>query len=290
MHTRFKTLGVNITRGAMTVRSPLAAAVALVTVSLLAAACSNDAENRDETPAATTASAQSTATAMPTASPPPDPTTSPAPDPFENFSDNVEVSIEGDFLVLRSDGIPGHVSCYFDPSDPRYAAYDGDNPLFQQNPNRIAAQTLVLRIPRNPQPVEQHQATPLGPIGIAVNGVALFNQYAGPDQPLTNEINSFDQCDGHPEQRGMYHYHLTPDCLMAQVGADGLVGFLLDGFPVYGPAENGAAITNAELDAYHGHTHETPEYPDGTYHYHITDEAPYLNGNGFYGEPGVVER
>ena len=49
----------------MTVRSPLAAAVALVTVCLLAAACSNDEQNRDETPAATTASAQSTATAMP---------------------------------------------------------------------------------------------------------------------------------------------------------------------------------------------------------------------------------
>ena len=32
----------------------------------------------------------------------------------------------------------------------------------------------------------------------------------------------------------------------------------------------------------------TDEYPDGIYHYHITDEDPYINGNGFFGEPGTV--
>jgi len=268
----------------MTVRSALAAA-ALATVLLLAAACSDGDGGGDGTVTPTTA-APPTVTATATAAP----TASPVSDPFASFSDNVEVTFEGDLVVLRSDGVPGHVSPYFDPSDPRYDAYDGDNPQFQQNPNRIAAQTLVLRIPRNPQPADQHQATPLGPIGIAVNGVALFNQYAGPDQPLANEINSFDQCDAHPEERGLYHYHLVPDCLIEQVGADGLVGFLIDGFPVYGPQENGAAITNADLDAYHGHSHATPEYPDGIYHYHVTDEAPYMNGDGFYGVPGTVER
>jgi len=269
----------------LTVRPALAAAAALVMVCLLASACSDGDGGGDGTVAPTT-SAPSTVTATATAAP----TASPAPDPFASFSNNVEVSIEGDFVVLRSDGLPGHVSPYFDPSDPRYAEYDGDNPQFQQNPNGIATQTLVLRVPRDPQPADQHQATPLGPIGVAVNGVALFNQYAGPDQPLTNEINSFDQCDGHPEQQGLYHYHLVPDCLLEQVGADGLVGFLLDGYPVYGPEEEGAAVDIAGLDEFHGHSHPTREYPGGIYHYHVADEAPYINGDGFYGLPGTVER
>lgn len=258
--------------------------VFLATVCLLATACSDDdgAANGSITAAATTVEPTATASEAPAV-----PASA---DPFAGFSDNVDISFDGDFVVLQSDGVPGHVSPYFDPSDSRYAAYDGDNPQFQQNPNTIAEQTLMLRIPREPQAAAEHQATPLGPIGIAVNGVALFNQYAGPDQPLTNEINSFDQCSGHPEEmRGLYHYHAVPDCLIEQVGADGLVGFLLDGFPVYGPEEKGAAITNADLDAYHGHSHATPEYPDGIYHYHVTDEAPYINGDGFYGTPGTVE-
>ena len=54
--------------------------------------------------------------------------------------------------------------------------------------------------------------------------------------------------------------------------------------------ENGAAITNANLDAYHGHTHATADFPNGIYHYHITSADPYINGSGFYGTPGTVSQ
>jgi hypothetical protein len=59
---------------------------------------------------------------------------------------------------------------------------------------------------------------------------------------------------------------------------------------VYGPVENGRRVTNAELDAYHGHTGATADYPAGIYHYHVTDADPYINGAGFYGTPGTVGR
>jgi hypothetical protein len=36
-------------------------------------------------------------------------------------------------------------------------------------------------------------------------------------------------------------------------GKDALLGFLLDGFPVYGTIENGVTVTNSNLDVYHGH-------------------------------------
>ena len=68
------------------------------------------------------------------------------------------------------------------------------------------------------------------------------------------------------------------------------LGFLNDGFPVYGPEENGAEVKNSELDDYHGHSHTTLEFPDGIYHYHITGESPYINGDGFFGEKGTISQ
>ncbi len=137
-----------------------------------------------------------------------------------------------------------------------------------------------------------HSATPLGPIGISLNGVPFFNQYAGPSQPLTNEVVSFDQYWGHPQQTGQYHYHVEPLYLTTvKATKSSLLGFLLDGFPVYGPKEeDGTTVSNSILDAYHGHTHATVDFSAGIYHYHITDADPYLNGNGFYGTPGTVSQ
>jgi hypothetical protein len=159
-----------------------------------------------------------------------------------------------------------------------------------QNPNSIQSQSLILRIPRKPEKASTSQATGLGAIGLAVNGVAIFNQYAGPNRPLAGEIDSFDQYNGHPQQMGMYHYHVEPLHLTVSNGGAGLVGFLLDGFPVYGPIENGRRVVNADLDQLHGHIGVTADYPNGIYHYHITAEDPYINGAGYYGRPGTVSQ
>jgi len=207
---------------------------------------------------------------------------------YEHFTSGVSVWVDGGSVVVQTTAIPDHKSPYFLISSPLYEAYNGTNPNFQLNPNRIVTQTIEFRLPAQPQVAAAHAVTPLGPIGVAINGVPLFNQYAGPNQPLTNEINSFDQYDGHPQQTGVYHYHVEPLALTVRNGRDSLIGFLLDGFPVYGPVENGVAVTNADLDQYHGHVHATPEYPGGIYHYHFTAEAPYIAGTGFYGTAGSV--
>ena len=52
--------------------------------------------------------------------------------------------------------------------------------------------------------------------------------------------------------------------------------------------ENGTELTSDDLDAYHGHTDATTDYPDGIYHYHITSDDPYINGAGFYGSAGTL--
>ena len=114
--------------------------------------------------------------------------------------------------------------------------------------------------------------TPLGIVGIAANGVALFNPSAGDggNPPTGFNWNAHyedspvdfgdDACGGHPEQTGQYHYHDTHflecwqdnnvmatyndyfgasqyngDILRHPDGHSKMIGIAFDGFPVYGP-------------------------------------------------------
>lgn len=200
------------------------------------------------------------------------------------------VSVNGNFVTFTTQNLPDHKSPYWPTNNALYEAYNGVNSNFHLNPNRISSQSISITVPLNPSEASAKQATSLGPIGVSVNGVVFYNQYAGPNnQALTNEINSFDQFLGHPQQSGQYHYHVEPTYLTGQFGDSAFLGLLADGFPVYGPVENGKTITNSDLDAYHGHTSATVDFPSGIYHYHITpNEDPYINGNGFYGTPGNI--
>jgi hypothetical protein len=202
------------------------------------------------------------------------------------------ISSDGTYITIKSKDLPDHKSPYYPSNNALYEDYAGTTfggNTFKKNPNSISEQSLTFKIPLNPKEASNHSATALGPIGIALNGVPFFNQYAGPNQPLSGEIVSFDKYYGHPQQTGQYHYHVEPLYLTTvKASKSGLLGFLLDGFPVYGPEENGVAITSNDLDAYHGHNHATADYPNGIYHYHFTSDAPYLNGSGYFGTPGTV--
>jgi hypothetical protein len=215
-------------------------------------------------------------------------TTTVLPDVYKKIYGASSAYVDGNFVVIKANGIPDHKSPYFATTDSRYEAYNGANAGFALNPNRIATQNYTFKIPLNPAAASTKTSTSGGPIGVSLNGVPFFNQYAAMNAPLTNEINGFDQYFGHPQVTGAYHYHIEPIYLTTLKGKAALLGFLLDGFPVYGPVENGVAVTNAQLDVYHGHTHATEDYPGGIYHYHITAADPYLNGNQYYGTPGSV--
>ncbi|QXP59695.1 YHYH protein [Olleya sp. HaHaR_3_96] len=200
------------------------------------------------------------------------------------------ITSDGTYVTINTNGMPDHKSVYYPISDELYEDFSGttfDGYPFVKNPNVIESFDYSFKIPLNPTEATNHVATPLGAIGVSLNGVPLFNQYAGPDQPLTDEFQSFDKYWGHPTGNGTFHYHIEPLYLTTVTATkSSLLGFLLDGFPVYGPEENGTDVTG--LDAYHGHNHATEDYPDGTYHYHITNTDPYINGNGYYGTPGTV--
>ena len=214
-----------------------------------------------------------------------------------------EIYIEEEFVYINTSGMPDHQSPYYIDTvweATKFIEYNNSNPFvsnFHLNPNRISELSMSYKIPISPKKSSNNNPTNMGPIGVSLNGVPFYNQYAGPNTPLTGEINSFDQYNGHPAPlmpgqengtSGRYHYHLEPFWLTSNNGKDALIGFLLDGFPVYGPEENGKKIASSDLDAYHGHFLETSDFPEGIYHYHVTSDDPYINGSGFYGTPGTV--
>lgn len=223
------------------------------------------------------------------------------PAPYSAFYNLKSISVDSTTVTINTADLPDHKSPFYGKASASYEAYNGTNPSFSTSINlmgmisdpTLAAQDITFRIPRNPAVDAAHTATTGGAIGIAINGVVIFNQYNGVGALLNSlEINNLDQYNGHPTPAPslQYHYHTEPLYLTKKLGSSALVGFLLDGFPVYGPVENGTRLMTANLDKYHGHEHATAEYPSGIYHYHITDDAPWINGGSYYGKPGTVTR
>ena len=196
----------------------------------------------------------------------------------------ISVAVEGGERVVRANNLPRHPTGEF-PIRPGSRAYDYD-----RNPNRIAEQPILLRLPAAPHQAPQPHCVPMGMIGFALSGAAIFNAFdaGGRDAPA-HEIQ--DRCNGHPERSSQYHYHNWSPCL-ALPDADAPVGWMLDGFPILGPVDGeGRTVTNADLDACHGRI--GPVRIDGrlvaTYHYRFTLEFPYTIGC-FRGTPVALPR
>jgi hypothetical protein len=134
-------------------------------------------------------------------------------------------------------------------------------------------------IPRSPRRVSSPGCLSEGPIGYASNGVAIYDALDGGNRDaLAWEVQ--DVCDGHPQRSGEYHYHAISRCLTGYAAGrshSARVGWALDGFAIHGPrGARGKLLTNEDLDACHGHTHEVSG--KRRYHYHATREFPYTLG------------
>jgi hypothetical protein len=162
-------------------------------------------------------------------------------------------------------------------------AANDDAYQYDRNPNRISSQSVSLSLAAAPKRRRSAGCLRGGTIGIATNGVAIFNALdAGNRDAVAHE--TLDLCGGHPQQQGSYHYHAIPACLtrgQSTRGHSRLVGYVLDGFPIYGPRGNGGKLLeNADLDRCHGHTH-TVRFRGKRrrlFHYHATAEYPYTLG------------
>lgn len=157
-----------------------------------------------------------------------------------------------------------------------------NDPAFQidRNPNAIQEQQVMLSLPLSPSLSGNAECVPMGMIGVALNGVAIFNALDGEGRDaVAHEVQ--DHCNGHPERNGQYHYHGPSKCLQGAMENNRLVGYALDGFGIYSLFdENGRELTNADLDECHGRVSKV-EW-DGKmvsmYHYVLTREYPYTVG------------
>ena len=198
--------------------------------------------------------------------------------------DEVRLSHDRDRLVMESQGYPNHPTAIFPNSG---------------NPNAIRVQEFTFRLPLVPQRAEKITRLPMGPIGVALNGVVFFNPF---EQGGMNAVEGYsevwlDSCCGHPQQTGIYHYHKYPTCVKSPFPDDGrqhspVIGFAFDGYPIHGPYEaDGLMAMDIEgalggpsdvqiLDSCNGHADAVRGY-----HYHVTPgRFPYIIG-GYRGVP-----
>src|SRR5439155_2049684 len=144
------------------------------------------------------------------------------------------------------------------------------------NTTTIRKQTYTFTIPRHTHIADTTSRLPMGPIGVATNRVPFYNPYnrEGADA-AKNEV--FDECCGHPDPRGRYHYHIYPKCIHTSFKDEPgkhspLIGYAFDGFAIYGPnGEDGKPP--ADLDECNGHSD-----PVHGYHYHVSSKFPYILG------------
>jgi hypothetical protein len=174
--------------------------------------------------------------------------------------------------IIRGNGLPVNTPTGTFPVSFSDAAFQID-----RNPNSIQSQNVVLTLPMNPELAAAPSCVPMGMIGVALNGVAIYNGLDGGGRDaVAHEVQ--DLCNGHPQREGQYHYHGPSACLPEQTGKEKLVGYALDGFGIYSIYDaQGRELTNADLDVCHGRTSEV-EWNGARrsiYHYVLTREYPY---------------
>ena len=190
---------------------------------------------------------------------------------------NVIVQHDSKHIILDSQGYPNHPTAVFPNTG---------------NPNSIKVQSFRFNLPLEPKLNDHIARVPMGPIGVALNGVVFFNPFEAGGMNAVEGYSEvwLDSCCGHPEQRGVYHYHKYPVCVKSPFRDDGkqhspVIGFAFDGFPIYGPYDADGVMAkdvtgDNSLDVCNGHCDDVRGY-----HYHVTPgRFPYVIG-GYAGVP-----
>ncbi len=191
-------------------------------------------------------------------------------DEFKSYA--VIITITEDHLIIRSRNLPNHPTATFPD---KWRMLDG-------NPAYIQEKADTWYLPKHPKPAinpiamdatNSNGGLPMGPIGVATNGVIFFNPFDHIFE--TDAVWRLDRCCGHPSPQSAYHYHKYPVCVKTPWHDEGkmhssVIGFAFDGFPVYGPYEADGLFAkdnkqnplndfNLHIDAECGsHCHVTP--------------------------------
>ena len=176
-----------------------------------------------------------------------------------------EVYSSSNWVYVRSTGLGSHVmgAWYLNSAHTTYF------PAFPTN------QQILFRIPRTNAVPATKSTSGGGAVGIAVDGVVLFNNWDayvwnGTNDAAQGQVSStgywyrdayvnegltFDPANAHQPGSGQYHYHANPPALRYELGdnvnfntttkvyTEGtnttkhspILGWAADGFPIYGP-------------------------------------------------------
>ena len=140
--------------------------------------------------------------------------------------------------------------------------------------------TNAWKIPLQPAIAASTTTANDGPIGVAINGVPIFNpcKQGGCQNGDTKVLGELDVCNGHAGRADDYHYHAAPTCLMAGQPASYWdthpLGWALDGFAIFGYNDADGRVASRD-EVCGGNTSAVANAPAG-YSYHVTDAAPYV--------------
>ena len=201
-----------------------------------------------------------------------------------DWNPTVKLSFTNNSVTMEPNGIPDHArDAYYAVPVAGVVVPDASTATIVKDPT--VAQSYNFSIPTNPEYTSKVTSTSMGSIGVMISGAVLYNPYEGDGKTVAMANNftitdskgrtaSFvDSCAGHPTpQQGAYHYHGLSSCTTAKVDEAGqashIIGFALDGFPIYGDRDvNGKQLTYKNLDQCNGIKSPTPEFPQGIYHY-----------------------
>ncbi len=200
---------------------------------------------------------------------------------------------------------------------------------YGSDPNLPTNQKRTFEISLTPTPATTHTATGLGPIGMAVNGVAIFNPWDGNYYNVSNghvgtspvagywqqnanifEASTFDVGPGHPAPGGTYHYHEEPTSLINQVDpgntgqhASPVIGYAADGYPIFGPygyvvnaqgqvvdGSNGQPEVELMTSSYQENTYTNGVRPDGGPTTSVEPDGSYLQDFTYVAGSGTLDQ
>ncbi len=194
---------------------------------------------------------------------------------------------DGDWLLFDGSGLPEA-----DPSQEELRTMVGITAWILRVP---IPYEYEWRIPTTPVWLDDFvEASPRGPIAVAVDGVPIFHYEARPDvsthpehyDPGSDTVvqGELDHCGGHSGQGDDYHYHYAPVCLADDHDLSTPIAFGLDGAPIY----YGTAGTDYYGFGYFNDINLLPEEPldecnalqldDGSWVHYTTIERPYFVG------------
>jgi len=178
------------------------------------------------------------------------------------------MQINASTRTITTNDLPSHPTGIFPilSSDPAYQ--------YDRNPNSISGQDFTFALPLDP--AYGSPGCMGGEVGVMTTGIVLFSAFdAGGRDAGAWEVQ--DECSGHPQSDGIYHYHTLSACIK-DTSVHNVIGYALDGFPITGPeVALGNILTTADLDVCHGITSQITL--DGKsvdmYHYVMTQDFPY---------------